>query len=191
MNSAPLFFLPAEHTRGGILVAWRESGFSAISHRIHQHSVSVLFQGADEPEWWFTGVYGLQSDADKIGILEELRELRSLCLGPWCGAGDFNLIYSSEDKNNLNINRAMMGRFRRFVNEMELKETPLLGRRYTWSNERDSPTLVKLDRVLCTADWENLYPDCILQCQATEISDHCPLVLRLNDGVQAKKRFHF
>jgi len=67
-------------------------------------------------------------------------------------AGDFNMIYSSEDKNNDNVNRAMMGRFRRFVNDLELKEILLLGRRYTWSNERDSPTLVKLDRVLCTND---------------------------------------
>jgi hypothetical protein len=69
-------------------------------------------------------------------------------------AGDFNMISSSEDKNNANINRALMGRFRHFVNDMELKEIPLLGRQYTWSNEGASPTLVKLDRVLCTGDWE-------------------------------------
>lgn len=85
----------------------------------------------------------------------------------------------------------MMGRFRRFVNEMELKEIPLVGRRYTWSNERESPTLVKLDRVLCTNQWEDLYPDCLLQSQATELSDHCPLLLSLKYGAQGKKRFHF
>lgn len=101
------------------------------------------------------------------------------------------MIYSLEDKNNDNVNRALMGRFRRFVNEMELMEIPLLGRRYTWSNERDSPTLVKLDRVLCTSDWEDIYPECILQSHATEMSDHCPLVLGLRDGVQGKRRFHF
>ena len=84
-----------------------------------------------------------------------------------------------------------MGRFRRFVNEMELKEIPLLGRRYTWSNERASPTLVKLDRVLCTTDWEDLYPNCILQSHATEMSDHCPLVLGLKVGVKGRRRFHF
>ena len=77
------------------------------------------------------------------------------------------MIYCSEDKNNENINRAMMGRFRRFVNDLELKEIPLLGRRYTWSNGRDSPTLVKLDRVLCTNDWEEIYVDNVLQSHAT------------------------
>lgn len=56
------------------------------------------------------------------------------------------MIYSSEDKNNDNLNRAMMGHFKRFVNDLDLKELPLLGRRYTWSNEKEAPTLVKLDR---------------------------------------------
>ena len=106
-------------------------------------------------------------------------------------ARDFNMIYNSEDKNNDNLNMAMMGRFRRFVNDMELKEIPLLGRRYTWSNERASPTLVKLDRVLCTSDWEDLYPDCVLQSHATEMSDHCPLILGLHDGIRSKRHFHF
>lgn len=81
----------------------------------------------------------------------------------------------------------MIGRFRRFVNDFDLKEIPLIGHRYTWSNEREAPTLVKLDRVVCTVDWEALYPECILQSQASEISDHCPLVLGLKEGVFGKK----
>lgn len=84
-----------------------------------------------------------------------------------------------------------MGRFRRFVNELEIKEIPMLGRCYTWSNAREAPTLVKLDRVMCTADWEDLYPDCILQSHAMEVSDHCPLILGLKVKVSGKKRFHF
>jgi hypothetical protein len=58
-------------------------------------------------------------------------------------------------------------------------------------NERKAPPLVKLDRNLCTADWEALYPGCILQSQETEISDHCPLVLGLTEGIHGKQRFHF
>jgi exonuclease III len=184
-------YLAAQETRGGILVAWRSEMISVESHRILLHSVSVKFQADGEEAWWFSGIYGPHQDADKPAFLEELREVRSYCNGPWMLAGDFNMIYSSEVKNNNNVNRAMMGCFRRFVNEMELMEIPLIGRRYTWSNERDSPTLVKLDRVLCTTDWEDIYPDCVLHSHATEMSDHCPLILGLQDGVQGKKRFHF
>jgi hypothetical protein len=48
--------------------------------------------------------------------------VRSVCLGPWMVAGDFNLIYKDEDKNNSNYNRAMMGRFRRFINDLALRD---------------------------------------------------------------------
>lgn len=51
--------------------------------------------------------------------------MRAICPGPWMLAGDFNMIYCSEDKNNENVNWTMMGRFHRFVNDLELKEIPL------------------------------------------------------------------
>jgi len=105
--------------------------------------------------------------------------------------GDFNLIYKDEDKNNSNLNRAMMGRFRRLINDLSLKEIPLHGRKFTWSNLQDSPTLVKLDRVLCSVDWEQLFSDCLLQSAASEDSDHCPLILGLTDRKAGKPRFHF
>lgn len=190
-NFSSFVTLPAQGTRGGILVGWRDGSYNVEHYRVHRYSVSVFFQIDGQQPWWFSCIYGPHVDAEKPAFLDELREVRSFCGGPWMLAGDFNMIYSSEDKNNDNINRALMGRFRRFVNEMELKEIPLLGRRYTWSNERTSPTLVKLDRVLCTADWEDLYPNCVLQSNATEMSDHCPLVLGLNDGVKSRRRFHF
>ena len=34
----------------------------------------------------------------------------------------------------------------------------MAGGRYTWSNKQDNPTLEKLDRVLMSPDWEDLYP---------------------------------
>ena len=114
-------FLPAQQTRGGILVAWKEGNFEVSQHRVHRHSVSVLFSNQVDPPWWFTGVYGPHRDDEKLAFLDELREVRSYCHGPWMLAGDFNMIYCSEDKNNENINRASMGCFRRLVNELELK----------------------------------------------------------------------
>jgi exonuclease III len=188
-DSTSFVFLPAQQTCGGILIAWRDSSFTVSHHRVHRHSVSVQFSNNEDPAWWFTGVYGPQRDDEKLHFLEELRKIHADCPGPWMLAGDFNMIYCSKDKNNENINRAMMGRFRRFVNDFDLKEIPLLGRRYTWSNERDSPTLVKLDRVLCTNDWEEIYSENVLQSHATEMSDHCPLILGLREGIMGKRGF--
>ena len=126
----------------------------------------------DGNEWWFTGVYGPHLDADKLQFLQELRDIRSACPGPWLIGGDFNLIYRSADKNPY-VDQAMMGRFRRLI------------------NERDSPTLVRLDRVLCSSSWEQLFPESLLQSTAAGISDHCPLILGLRDNACCRGRFHF
>lgn len=66
--------------------------------------------------------------------MQELRDIRALCVGLWLVAGDFNLIYQAEDKNNSNLNRALMGHFRRLLDDSAIKEISLFGRKFTWSN---------------------------------------------------------
>lgn len=124
-------------------------------------------------------------------FLQELRDVRSMCTGPWLITGDFNLIYRVEDKNNANLDRAMMGRFRRMINDLELHEIELLGRRFTWSNERAALTSVRLDRAFCSSDWESFFPDHLLLSTTVGISDHYPLILNLSAKTRGKRRFHF
>jgi endonuclease/exonuclease/phosphatase family metal-dependent hydrolase len=152
-------------------------------------SVSAQFAHDEGSPWWFTGVYGPQSDTQKIQFIQELCQIRQACNGPWSVGGDFNLIYQAEDKNNANLDRAMMGRFRCFLNDMELKEIPLLVKKYAWSNEREAPTW--LNHVFVTDEWDHLFPDRILQSSASMISDHCLLLLGLHEFTQGRRRFHF
>ena len=84
-----------------------------------------------------------------------------------------------------------MGMFRRFLNELELKEATLIGRRYTWSNARDQPTLVKLDRWFCSVDWDDMHPDASLSAVSSSLSDHCPILMSTAVRFFAKKRFRF
>uniref|UniRef100_A0A453F1X2 Endonuclease/exonuclease/phosphatase domain-containing protein n=1 Tax=Aegilops tauschii subsp. strangulata TaxID=200361 RepID=A0A453F1X2_AEGTS len=81
--------------------------------------------------------------------------------------------------------------FRRLTNDLMLKEVYLNGRRFTWSNEQSPPTLVHLDRVLCTSDWEDTHADCHLRCLASVVSDHSPLLLDCSPTHTARRRFHF
>lgn len=71
--------------------------------------------------------------------------------------GDFNLICNAADKNNMDLHRRTMGWFRRFLNDMELKELNLYGRLYTWSNERSHPTLECIDRLFVLLEWEDRF----------------------------------
>jgi hypothetical protein len=77
--------------------------------------------------------------------------------------GDFNMIFFASEKNNELLDRAMMARFRRFVQELELKDMYMHGRRFTWSSECENPTLTRIDRALVSVDWELQNSDSLLQ----------------------------
>nr|ABA95403.1 retrotransposon protein, putative, unclassified [Oryza sativa Japonica Group] len=185
-------FLPAVSRSGGVLLAWRTTVWSISDVHLADFSLTALVRHlSDVAPWWLSIIYGTQEEPDKLRFLDELRSLRSSRTGPWAIVGDFNLILEARDKNNLNLNRHMMGRFRRLIDELELQELPLHGRCFTWSNERESPTLVKLDRVLFSADWEELFPSCLLQAASSVASVHCALLLHTCVTSPKAHRFRF
>ena len=79
----------------------------------------------------------------KIEFLNNLKLAVANLQSPLILAGDFNLIADAGDKNNSNINRGLMSAFRQFINELELKDLYLHGRRYTWCNEHLNATLCR------------------------------------------------
>ncbi|XP_071683548.1 uncharacterized protein [Lolium perenne] len=95
------------------------------------------------------------------------------------------------DKNNANINRRRMAIFHRFINDLELREANLLGRRYTWSTGRDPPTLERLDRWFSSLDWEALHPSASLSALSSSLSDHAPLLMSTAVDIRCKRRFTF
>jgi len=141
--------------------------------------------------WWWTSVYGPQGDQEKLMFLDEMQLIRSSCLDAWVVWGDFNLIYQAADKNNRRLNRRLMNSFRDFLGEVELQELHLKGRLFTWSNERDNPTLERLDRVFASEEWFSAFPDHELSALASECSDHAPLLLRTDSVLPHCKRFRF
>lgn len=122
-------------------------------------------------------VYGPSRDSDKMAFLEEVVSLKPHLDTKWLVLGDFNLIYRAYDKNNNNFNCARMGQFHRTLNECKLKEIHLQNRKFTWSNERENPTLVRLDRVFCNEAWDIHFESHVLHALSTSLSDHCPMLL--------------
>lgn len=111
--------LPSVGASGGMLVAWKHYLGAAVETRVDYFCVSVKFSPTSGSAWWLTCVYGPQGDDNKLLFLQELRSVRASCQGPWLVLGDYNLIVSAEDKNNGNLNRAMICRFRRLINDLE------------------------------------------------------------------------
>lgn len=172
--------LPAIGSRGGILIACTDDfGVSDIPLAAGVHSVSGTIRDKSDGNCWsITGVYGPQLEADKMEFMSELRRIQQHMLSRWMVLGDFNMISRAVDKRNNNCNVRMMGRFRALIEDLELIDFPLLGRRFTWSNERQNVTLTRIDRVLVSGEWEAVFPQFQLTPASTNISDHCPLILK-------------
>lgn len=185
--------LPSVGAAGGIVVAWRRDMWTGSAISIRRFSISLLLtpcSGVGEA-WWLTTVYGPTDRRLKAEFLQELRDARTACTGPWIVAGDFNLIYLNSDKNNARLHRGQMRMFRSFIDALQLQEIVLEGRSYTWSNGRDSPTLERLDRIFMSVEWAQGFPKHLLRCLSSDASDHAPLLLLLDADGWGRPRFQF
>ena len=176
--------LPAVGTRGGVLIVVHEDYYKIQQIEVQNHSVSAKLQATTGlAEWWITVVYGPQEENSKVQFLQDLRVFRQNFPGRWLVIGDFNMILQAQDKSNTNINRRLMGVFRNWVNDLQLKELSLRGRRFTWSND---VTQTRIDRAFCTVDWDMMMPGYNLQALSSSVSDHSPLLIV---GQRQVKRF--
>ena len=183
--------LPASGTRGGILIAVDEN-FNLHNSHTTEYTVSAdITMRADNVSWTLTGVYGPQEDRDKLSFLDEIKGLRQIVQVEWLIVGDFNLIYKAEDKSNDRLNRRLMSDFRQTIDEAQLMEIDLRGRKFTWSNEQDNPTFTRIDRMFGTPEWHLRFPNIDLQPLPTMGSDHCPLFLTGDIAKQSYKGFRF
>jgi hypothetical protein len=184
-------------TSGGIIVAWQCSQVQVTHSQVYNYSVTITLKFENRDLWSLTTVYGPTHKNLKVAFLEELTVVRAGIQGCWATMGYFNLILEATDKTNtmgyfnLILRAGMMGRFRRLLNDLELKEQDLIGIRYTWSNERQSPTLEKLDIWFYSVDWEEGHPDCLLQALSSSLSDHCAIMMSTNVSYHQRSRFHF
>lgn len=145
----------------------------------------------DNSFFWLTTVYGPVDDARTNDFLAELAHAVPPHGEPWLINDDFNIIYEARDKNNLNLNKLIMGRFRAAIDSVGLREIKCKNRRYTWSNEREDPTMVSIDKVFCNLEWEALFPSYMAMAAATACSDHCPLLLTSLRHCSATRESHF
>jgi hypothetical protein len=90
--------------------------------------------------------------------------------------GDFNVTLNPMDRSNQQHTMHEMTQFRNVVSSLELMDLQLQGREYTWSNERETPSFVRLDRFLISTHWANIFPNSIQKALPNASSDHCPLI---------------
>lgn len=120
------FFLPADGTRGGIILAADDNYYRLSQCELKSFSLTTkIVMRETNDAWTITVVYGPQQDAEKIAFLQELQQLVPFTLPSWLILGDFNLIYKVEDKNNDKLDRRIMQQFKRTIDRLQIKKLNL------------------------------------------------------------------
>jgi hypothetical protein len=185
-------FLPAVGTRGGILLTENSDYIEASNVQCRNYSLTMEIKiRMNNSAFQLTIVYGPTDDSEKEAFLAQLPSSKPSASSSWIVLGDFNLIYEARDKNHLNLNRRLMGRFSHVLDSCELFEFALQNRKFTWSNDIQNPALVRLDRVFCNKEWDLMYSGFSLHALSSSISDHCPLMPCQQCKPRVKDMFRF
>lgn len=132
-------------------------------------------------------IYGPAHDEDKMNFLTEFAKIVSKAKYPLCLGGDFNIIRYCSEKNKHFSNNKFSDMFNIIINTYALRDLPLIGGKFTWSNNRADPTLEKLDKVLISDNWETEFPRCNIRKIPRYMSDHNPIIYNSESNISHKE----
>ncbi|KAL8476236.1 hypothetical protein ACS0TY_028771 [Phlomoides rotata] len=136
---------------------------------------------ADNSRCTVINVYAPNTSKDRWELWDNLElvadQLKDARLGI---IGDFNSIKdpSKRSGQRRNIDPTDMNKFEDIINNSNLTEIKLSGKKFTWYRP-DGTCKTKLDRILINEEWSNSWPNQILKGGKRTISDHMPIYLEI------------
>jgi exonuclease III len=184
--------LDAVETRGGILIAWRNSLFSCQQHTALRYTLTVTLKDKRTGmEFMITGVYGPSASIARETFFQELLDIRPQTSIPWLLCGDFNVTLLPQDRNTASAQWRGPILFADLISQLGLINLNLHGRNYTWSNARADPSMARLDRFLISTEWNALFPNSLQKSLPNTSSDHCPVLYTANTNFRVSRLFRF
>jgi hypothetical protein len=128
-------------------------------------------------------VYAPCDNGAKLLLWARLSSLLSNLSGKnVCICGDFNVVRSLEERRSTRAHSSVgdVDPFNKFIEDNLLVDLPLCGRMFTWY-KGDGTSMSRLDRFLLSEDWCLVWPNCLQVAHLRGLSDHCPLLLTVNE----------
>ena len=85
----------------------------------------------------------------------------------------------------------MLNNFKYTIDNLGLAPIDLQGKRFTWCNDQQTPTMTKIDHMFASTEWLEIFPRTDLQALASLGSDHCPLFLQGDVVLDFYRGFRF
>ncbi|KAK8510034.1 hypothetical protein V6N12_035357 [Hibiscus sabdariffa] len=187
-----LIFSPVIGSAGGLISTWDPDFFivdDKIINRIFIALVGAIRDGGQS--FGFVNVYGPSSDSEKTEFFSELSQVIGRFNISWVVGGDFNAYLAADEKMGFSCNSFSMRLFKDFLQNIQRIDLPLTGGAFTWCNNRDPPTFVRLDRFIVTADVVSKILNLSQALLTKAISDHNAILLHSTSQNWGPKPFKF
>jgi len=177
-------YRPSEGASGGIATLWNSNEVEVWWSVSLDHVLAVAgrFLHSGEPFVVFN-VYA-PCEAPRQQVLWNVLSSRLAALTDQnvCVCGDFNAIRCAEERRSVSSvpYRAGVDGFNSFIDSNPLVDLPLRGRTFTWFRG-DGRTMSHIDRFLLSEKWCLTWPTCFQLALSRGLSDHCPLLLAMDD----------
>ena len=189
-----MFTVPSSGRSGGLCAMWKSDANLSLRSYSSNHIDFEVGGVGDDYHWRCTFFYGYPAEVDihkSWSLLQRLRDNSNL---PWCCMGDFNEVLRAEEQEggDLRSERQMEG-FRHALSSCQLNDLGFVGHKFTWVTTRCGGIKVRLDRVLATQSWVDLFPSYKVTHLKPTSSDHIPILLEWNPKkrVRFKKTFRY
>lgn len=135
-------------------------------------------------------MYGAPYLIERAAVWRMLRGIIWSHPGKLVAIGDYNQLELHDKK--IGGNSAIPGShdFSKWRVDCGMLDIPFHGAAFTWSNNRlgDGIIYERLDRVYCSGDWRDCFPNAVVWNLPILISDHGPIILDNAPTPMTKKR---
>ncbi|XP_039060736.1 uncharacterized protein LOC120204786 [Hibiscus syriacus] len=181
---------PSVGASGGLLSCWNDNIFVLDNQFVSSRFIAISGRfRANNFRCRFINVYGPSFEEEKGGFFEELGMFIGGYSDHICVGGDLNVYLHEDEKMGRAQNRNSVEIFSHFLLNTGLIDLQLSGGRYTWCNNQDSPTYVRLDRFLVDSQFLAEFPDLTQSLLPRSVSDHNAVIIENGGDNWGKKPF--
>ncbi|GKV17362.1 hypothetical protein SLEP1_g27876 [Rubroshorea leprosula] len=172
---------------GGIWLLWDDTKYTIDILNVGPQAIHASVQVKSHPSfsnfhWFLSIVYGRPQFEIRSLLWENLKQFSQSINGPWVVIGDFNDVTAQNEKFGGNpVPQYRIRAYTDCMNSCDLLDIGFIGPKFTWVNKRDNHQLIRerLDRAWANPAWKILFPEATLIHLPRVYSDHCPILLSL------------
>jgi hypothetical protein len=185
-------FGPSIGASGGFLTIWKGSHFDAevIDQNPFGHTICFRTKLTNQT-WWLTNIYAPCTPHRREEFLTWFSSIEINVDKLWIFLGDFNMVRSPENCNKPGGDHLRMMNFNLAISQLGLREIPLKGQAFTWSNMQCHPLLEKLDWCFVSQVWSINFLATSALSLPRGTSDHIPWMVNVQINVPKPPIFRF